>query len=69
VLKPGGVAHVPSGATHAYRNITETHFLTIVTRGEAAEFFTQVSNEVEMTPPDIPGVLQVGAAHGIEFTL
>jgi quercetin dioxygenase-like cupin family protein len=69
VLKPGGVAHVPSGSTHAYRNVTETHFLTIVTRGEAAEFFAQVSSEVEMSPPDIPGVVQVAAIHGIEFKL
>jgi quercetin dioxygenase-like cupin family protein len=69
VLKPGGVAHVPAGSTHSYRNVTDTHFLTIVTRGEAAQFFRQVSNEVEMTPPDIPGVVEVAALHGIEFKL
>src|SRR4051812_19409756 len=35
VLKPGGVAHIPAGTTHAYRNVTDAHFLTIVTRGNA----------------------------------
>ncbi len=35
VIAPGGVAHVPAGATHSYRNLTETHFLTITTEGHA----------------------------------
>lgn len=69
VLKPGGVAHVPAGVTHGYRNVTDAHFLTIVTRGNAAKFFSQVSDEVEMSPPDIPGVVRVAASHGIEFVL
>ena len=43
VLKPGGIAHVPAGVTHGYRNVTDAHFLTIVTRGNATEFFTEVS--------------------------
>lgn len=69
VLKPGGVAHVPAGVTHGYRNVSDAHFLTIVTRGNAAKFFSQVSSEVEMSPPDIPGVVRVAASHGIEFVL
>jgi quercetin dioxygenase-like cupin family protein len=69
VISPRGVAHVPAGVTHSYRNLTETHFLTIVTEGKAAQFFTQVSNEVEMSPPDIPGVLRVATSHDIEFKL
>lgn len=69
VLVPGGVAHVPAKVVHSYRNLTECHFLTIVTQGKAAEFFAQVSSEVEMSPPDIPGVVQVGAGNDIEFTL
>jgi quercetin dioxygenase-like cupin family protein len=69
VLEPGGVAHVPGGVVHAYRNITETHFLTIVTEGRASEFFVQVSKEVEMSPPDIPGVVRVAGSHDIEFKL
>jgi quercetin dioxygenase-like cupin family protein len=68
VLKPGGTAHVPAGTVHGYRNLTECHFLTIVTQGNAARFFAQVSDEVEMNPPDIPGVVRVAASHGIEFT-
>ena len=55
--------------THGYRNVTEAHFLTIVTRGNAAKFFTEVSADVEMSPPDIPGVVRVAASHGIEFVL
>jgi quercetin dioxygenase-like cupin family protein len=69
VISSGGLAHVPAGVTHSYRNLTETHFLTIVTEGQAAEFFTQVSEEVEMRPPDIPGVLRVASSHDIEFKL
>ncbi len=66
-LKPGGFAHVPANTPHGYRNITDAHFLTIVTKGNAAKFFKQVSTEVEMNPPDIAGVLRVGASHGITF--
>lgn len=66
-LKPGGFAHVPAGTPHGYRNVTDAHFLTIVTKGNAAKFFRQVSTEVEMNPPDIAGVLRVGADHGITF--
>lgn len=66
-LGPGGYAHVPANTPHGYRNVTEAHFLTIVTRGNAAKFFKQVSSEVEMSPPDIEGVLRVGASHGITF--
>jgi quercetin dioxygenase-like cupin family protein len=69
VLEPGGVAHVPAGVTHGYRNVTDAHFLTIVTRGNAAKFFSQVSSEIEMSPPDIPGVVRVAAGHGIEFVM
>lgn len=67
VLHQGGVAHVPAGTVHAYRNVTEAHFLTIVTRGNAAKFFAQVSNEVAMDPPDIAGIVRVGGDHGITF--
>lgn len=69
VLKPGSLAHVPAGVTHGYRNVTDAHFLTIVTRGNAAKLFSQVSDEVEMSPPDLPGVVRVAASHGIEFVL
>lgn len=66
-LLPGGFAHIPANTPHGYRNITDAHFLTIVTRGNAARFFKQVAEEVEMSPPDIAGVLRVGAEHGITF--
>src|SRR5579862_2875106 len=55
-LQAGGVAHVPAGTAHAYRNLSEAHFLTIVSKGNAAKFFKQVSSEVEMNPPDLPGI-------------
>jgi len=66
-LRAGGYAHVPANTPHGYRNVTDAHFLTIVTRGNAAKFFKQVSTEIEMSPPDIAGVLRVGASHGITF--
>lgn len=67
-LSAGGVAHVPAGTPHGYRNVTDDcHFLTIVTRGNAARFFEKVASEVEMNPPDIAGVTRVGLEHGIEF--
>jgi quercetin dioxygenase-like cupin family protein len=69
VISPGGVAHVPAGVTHSYRNLTEARFLTITTYGQAAQFFAQVAKEVQMSPPDIPGVIRVAADHGIEFKL
>jgi quercetin dioxygenase-like cupin family protein len=69
LVTSGGVAHVPAGVTHSYRNLTMTHFLTIVTEGKAAEFFAQVSSEVEMSPPDIPGIMRVASSNDIEFKL
>ena len=66
-LRAGGYAHVPANTPHSYTTIDETHFLTIVTKGNAAKFFKQVASEVQMDPPDIEGVLRVGAEHGITF--
>ena len=65
VLRKGGVAHVPSGATHSYQNLTEAHFLTIVSQGNAAKFFAQAASEVNMSPPDIPELVRVASSHGI----
>jgi quercetin dioxygenase-like cupin family protein len=67
VLTAGGMAHVPANTVHSYRNVTDAHFLTIVTRGNANKFFTEVSADVEMNPPDIAGIVRVAASHGIEF--
>ena len=55
--------------TRGYRNVTDAHFLTIVTRGHATEFFTEVSRDIQMSSPDIPGVVRVAASHDIEFKL
>lgn len=66
-LGPGGFAHVPANTPHSYLTIKDAQFLTIVTKGNASKFFKHVSEEVQMNPPDIAGVLRVGAEHGIEF--
>ena len=58
---------MPANTPHAYKTLDHTHFLTIVSRGNASKFFKQVANEVAMDPPDIAGVLRVGASHGITF--
>jgi quercetin dioxygenase-like cupin family protein len=65
VIGAGGAAHVQAKAVHSYRNVTDVHFLTISTQGDAAAFFS----EVEMNPPDIPGVVRVAASHDIEFVM
>ncbi len=67
VLQQGGVAHVPGGTVHGYRNVTECHFLTIVSKGNAARFFAQVADEVQMDPPDLPGIIRVAGEHGVTF--
>ena len=54
-LSPGGVAHVPAGVSHAYRNVTDAHFLTIVTKGNAAQFFEQVRERGGDEPTGHPG--------------
>ena len=60
--------HIPAGTVHSYRNVTDdTHFLTIVTKGNADKFFHDVAQNVEMSPPDIPEVVRVGANYGIDF--
>lgn len=52
---------------HSYHTVEDAEFLTIVTKGSAPKFFRQVSSEVSMNPPDIPGIVRVGVIHGIEF--
>ena len=66
-LGPGGFAHVPANTPHSYYTVEDAVFLTIVTRGNASKFFRQVSSEVSMNLPDIPGVVRVAGIHGIEF--
>lgn len=66
-LAAGDIAHVPAGVAHGYTTIDETHFLTIVTKGNASKFFKQVATEIEMTPPDIAGIVRVAAQHGTAF--
>lgn len=68
VIGPGDVAHVPAGTIHGYRNLSEAHFLTITTKGLASPFFETVATTVAMDPPDVPGIIRVGEAHGIEFS-
>ncbi|MGE0595801.1 MAG: cupin domain-containing protein [Hyphomonadaceae bacterium] len=65
-LGPGEFAHVPADTPHGYTTLDDTHFLTIVSKGNAAKFFKEVAT-VEMNPPDIPGIINVGAKHGITF--
>jgi quercetin dioxygenase-like cupin family protein len=67
VLTRGGAAHVPGGAAHSYRNLTECHFLTIVTKGNASRMFAQLASEVEMDPPDIPSLIRVAGDNGATF--
>ncbi len=68
ILPKSAAVHIPAGTVHSYRNVTDdTHFLTIVTKGNADKFFHDVSKNVEMNPPDIPEVVRVGASHGINF--
>ena len=69
IISAGGAAHVPANAVHSYRNVTDVHFLTISTQGDAAAFFSEVASEVEMNPPDIAGVVRVAACHDIEFVM
>jgi hypothetical protein len=67
-LATGAAVHIPAGVTHSYRNLSDdTHFLTIVTRGNADKFFHDVSANVAMNPPDVPEIIRVGARHGIDF--
>ena len=60
---------MPADTVHSYRNVTDVHFLTITTQGDAAAFFAEVAGEVEMNPPDIAGVVRVAASHDIEFVM
>lgn len=65
-LGPGEFAHVPADTPHGYTTLDDTHFLTIVSKGNAAKFFKEVAT-VEMNPPDIAGIFRVGEKHGITF--
>lgn len=67
VLSAGEFAHVPANTPHSYLTIEDAEFLTIVTKGNASKFFRHLARDVPMNPPDIPGIIRVGAEHGIEF--
>lgn len=66
-LKAGEFAHVPADTPHAYTTIDDTHFLTIVSKGNAATFFKDLGDNIEMNPPDIAGIVRVGEKHGVFF--
>lgn len=66
-LKAGEFAHVPADTPHAYKTLDQTHFLTIVSKGNAAKFFKDVGDNVEMNPPDFAGIVSTGAKHGVIF--
>jgi quercetin dioxygenase-like cupin family protein len=66
-LGAGQFAHVPANTPHAYKTLTDTHFLTIVSKGNAAKFFKEVADDVEMNPPDFAGIVSVGEKHGVFF--
>jgi quercetin dioxygenase-like cupin family protein len=68
ILRQSAAVHIPAGTVHSYRNVgADTHFLTIVTKGNADKFFHDVAANVEMNPPNIPEIVRVGKAHGINF--
>jgi quercetin dioxygenase-like cupin family protein len=67
VLRAGGMAHVPANAKHSYRNITNAHFLTIVSRGNATGFYTELSEKIGTTPPDVPSLIRVAESHGVKY--
>jgi quercetin dioxygenase-like cupin family protein len=69
VVQAGGVAHVSADTVHSLRNVTEAHFLTVTTKGRATRFFTRVFDEVEMSPPDLAGIVRVAAENDIQFEL
>ncbi len=66
-LRAGQFAHVPADTPHAYKTLDNTHFLTIVSKGNAAKFFKDVADNVEMNPPDFAGIVSTGAKHGVHF--
>ncbi len=66
-IGPGEFAHVPADTPHGYTTLDDTHFLTIVSKGNAAKFYKEVADNVEMNPPDIAGIVSVGAKHGVTF--
>jgi quercetin dioxygenase-like cupin family protein len=68
VIGPGSAAHVPANTVHSYRNATECHFLTIASKGRAAEFFAEAAT-LEMNPPNLPEVIRVANNHGIDVAL
>ena len=56
ILSAGGVAHVPAGTRHAYRNVTDDcHFLTIVTRGTRLGSSSRLPRKSRWTRPTSPG--------------
>ena len=64
-LTAGMAVHAPGGTTHAYTIAADgARFLTILSEGNAHDFYRQMSAEVSL-PPDIDDLMRITAAHGI----
>lgn len=66
LVGPGGVVHVPSNTPHGYRNATDTHFLTIVTQGNASAFFSGAAAIISADPNDFGGLVALAERLGVE---
>ena len=66
-LGPGSVAHVPANTVHSLRNVTEAHFLTITTMGNAIRFFSTVSDQFGVGEPDLDDLIRIAEDHDIQI--
>jgi mannose-6-phosphate isomerase-like protein (cupin superfamily) len=67
---PGSVVYTPRGNAHTFKNIGDTvgRFWTIATPGGFDSFFSECAAEFAGGgPPNVPHLLEIAAAYGMEF--
>lgn len=66
-LTSGQAAHVPPDTYHAYKILSERAKFVVTTGVGASRFFHQMNTEVHELPRDIPIMVQVATANGLEL--
>lgn len=68
---PGTLVHIPAGTIHAFSFGPEGgEMLEITGAGsQAIPMFTALDREIPPGPPDVPKVVEVAGAYGVEFHL
>lgn len=68
IADAGTLVHLPAGTMHWFRfGRGGGEMITMASRGEASQFFTDVDSAISPEAPDIPKLIQIGTRHQLTF--